>query len=727
MSPAFLKEKRNSGRIFWCGEGFEGFMYLLSLVYANAGWNGSGRFSLLHGSRVLKKWTVLDAHEQHRELLRLVAISCSGPAVLSRLSLPLKTLRGGGKGPLRVEHLRFLHHAVDTSKVPGIFVTSALQVSARGKVAPLYRFRGESLFEDHVFCTPRLKALLRRDFLLAYGENFSAYDGGDDFDFSDPLFRSRRFLSIFSDSVPLTDPVAFLGRLFYRGARNKRLGPLHILERTCLLLQGCFGLEFHHWLESPAEADEEWRKVPLELHTPLLPLLDAARHVLDAHPKMKRPLDAPGLILLDRPDRYCTGDSLTGWLSFFDNLFPNMQFVATIPSTKWGCIPSKLLEKELSLPLIQQEKAPRRAVRPSSLDVLLIDVDGRLPNLALMKLSRHFKEQGREVRLARGQALVPSAREVYASCIFTSPASRRKVKALQDYYGDSLQLGGSGIDIRRRLPDEIEKLPPDYGLYPELEDRALGFLSRGCPLQCPFCIVALKEGPPRQVCDLDSLTEGGRRKKLILLDDNLLSLPHSEELLQEIFAKEIMVNFTQTLDLRFVNRNKAALLRRIHCANTRFTRTNYHFSLNGIENLPLVRERYELFGFTFRDNAEFVCMYGYNTSLAEDVERFRFLRTLPGAYVFVQRYQPVPGGPPPDNVNFFEGEPDRLIDELIAIDFTQNMKSMEKYYRWISRLYAETFGRLHMPLVDKIFRYNNRERRGLYIATLAGLKPYDTP
>ena len=372
-------------------------------------------------------------------------------------------------------------------------------------------------------------------------------------------------------------------------------------------------------------------------------------------------------------------------------------------------------------------RAPRRVHRAGPVDVLLIDVDGRLPNPALMKLSRYFKEQGRSVKLGRGLTLIPSARAVYASSIFTSPASRRKVKTLREYYGNSLQLGGSGIDIRRRLPEEIEMLPPDYDLYPELEDRAIGFLSRGCPLHCPFCIVALKEGAPRQVSDLDTLTEGGRRKKLILLDDNLLSLPHSEELLDEIAERGIMVNFTQTLDLRFVNRDKAALLRRVRCSNTRFTRSNYHFSLNDSENLPFVREKYELFGFVCKDNVEFVCMYGYNTTLADDVARFRFLRGLPGAYVFTQRYRPVPGGPSPNGSAFFQGDHDALIGELISIEFTQNMKSMETYYRWVSRCYAETFGKLNMRLVDTIFRYNRRETKGRYIATLAGLDPYRTP
>jgi hypothetical protein len=143
-----------------------------------------------------------------------------------------------------------------------------------------------------------------------------------------------------------------------------------------------------------------------------------------------------------------------------------------------------------------------------------------------------------------------------------------------------------------------------------------------------------------------------------------------------------------------------------------------HFSLKDNRQLEGVRRKYDMFGFTHRDNVGFVCMYGFNTTLAQDVERFRFLRSLPGAYVFVQPYRPLPGGKPANLAGFFDERAEELIDELIRIVFPQNMKSMEQYYRWLSRLYALEFGRPHMPLVDTIFRYNQRERRGHYLADL---------
>lgn len=46
------------------------------------------------------------------------------------------------------------------------------------------------------------------------------------------------------------------------------------------------------------------------------------------------------------------------------------------------------------------------------------------------------------------------------------------------------------------------------------------------------------------------------------------------------------------------------------------------------------------------------------------------------------------------------------------------MKSMEQYYRWLSRLYFERFGKLHMPLVDTAFRYNLRDHKGMYITSI---------
>jgi len=696
-------------------------MYLLRLDYQNAKLNGAGQLSPRKTDSSIAKWTLLDADEQTLELLRLIFLSYNSPGHLKRIPFSFNTLVGDKSAPMLTWNLRILHSATDKSKVKSQLVTGGMQIDTDGTIQKHSQKMGECFHRKFAQNNPKEKLAPGSNFILGYGDDFSLHDCDETHDMKGFLCRTRRYHSLFSANASLIDPAKFLDILFHRGAKYKRLPSMHILDRICRLLFDYDVLDVRHWLHNPSSGEQEWSAIPGSLYRPFRLFLDAVCHAYHAFPKAKTPLDHPGVIILHRPDRYCGDSFFPVFLEIMDDLFPNIQFIVSVIPEKRCLVPHHLLETMLDLPSIQEENAIH-PIKNKKVDVLLIDVDGTLPNLALMKLYRFFKEQGRGMMLTRGVTQLRSAREIYASCLFSSRISEGKIQKLQNRYGDSLQLGGSGIDLQKRLPEAIEALAPDYDAYPELADRAIGFLSRGCPMHCPFCLVPVKEGGPRQVSDLVTLLENGRRSKLILLDDNLLSLPHADGLLEEMVSRNIMVNFTQTLDLRFVDRNRAALLRRIHCSNTRFTRSNYYFSLNDNRNLDFLRKKYELFNFTYRDNVEFVCMYGFNTTLAEDVERFRFLKSLWGAYVFTQEYQPIPGGPPPQSDHFFEGDPDRLIDELIHIQFSQNMKSMEKYYRWISRKYAEIFGKLHTPLVDTIFRYNQRHLKGRYIETMAGLK-----
>uniref|UniRef100_A0A832EK74 Elp3/MiaA/NifB-like radical SAM core domain-containing protein n=1 Tax=Desulfacinum infernum TaxID=35837 RepID=A0A832EK74_9BACT len=695
-------------------------MYLLQWACENAPLNGTRHELFTKGDRSVAKWTVLDAGALNAETLRLVAASCMSSQHLERLPAWEDAWCRVDMAPVTVAHVR-VSHDTDTCSTQGMRTSGGLKIRPSGPPEPLSRLELRRLFPSVPPRNPSTAVAVGRQFLLAYGTAFSVHHGDDDFDFTDPWFRLRRFRSLFSSSERLTDPVAFLHRLFHRGTKHKRLGPLHAVQRLCFLMEECFGVEVRSWADPGHDASRAWEALPLLVRRPLTVFLDAIRHLLDAYPKARNPLDLPGVILLQDPTGYCGESLLSAWLSFWDRLLPSMQFIAALPAPHHRLVPETLLHKELPIPEASRHPS-KPAPKVHGTDVLLIHVDGSLPNVALMKLSRFYKAQGRRVALARGVPLHWSAQEVYASCIFHNPVSLKKVEKLRAFYGEALRVGGTGVDVGCRLPEEIEALPADYALYAELGDRALGFLTRGCPRRCPFCVVPLKEGPPRQVSDLDTLLEGGRRQKLILLDDNLLAHPDADHFLEEMVRRKIMVNFTQSLDIRYVTPSRAAWIRRIRCCNARFTRTNYYFSLNGIENLDLVREKYSLFGFHSRENVEFLVMYGFNTTLAEDVERFRFLRSLPGAYVFVQEYRPFPGSPSPDLDRFFYGDVDRLIMDLIGIEFTQNMKSMEKYYRWVSRRYAMTFGKLHMPLVDAIFRYNDRHLKGRYIQTLAGVK-----
>ena len=130
------------------------------------------------------------------------------------------------------------------------------------------------------------------------------------------------------------------------------------------------------------------------------------------------------------------------------------------------------------------------------MNIGLIDVDGHnFPNLALMKLSAWHKARGDAVEWWWGFGAYD---RVYMSKVFDttySPDIPEPLNALE------IIKDGTGYGLDNQLPDEVEHMMPDYSLYPELtKDTAYGFLTRGCPRGCHFCIVSEKEGRRSRNC-----------------------------------------------------------------------------------------------------------------------------------------------------------------------------------------------------------------------------------
>lgn len=694
-------------------------MYLLQIHHNGCRHRVGGSFSMDEAHGKIAKWTCLPPHNRSRELLQLMALGTAGIRFVPYIPLETLSLFKNRTSPLQIESIHARHAPHDRLAHHSTITGAGLQLGPEGQVKQLRAGKYRFLSDEVVKASLRLSSGNTAFFLLGYAPGMQPHRGTDDFEFLNPNFRVTRIQPLFCSTSWITDPVEILGRLHYRGIQKSRFPAEHTLQKISELFAEYLDINTRTWLQRGCDLRLAWQEMKPWQQRAALPALDAARHMVDAFPRLAKPSNAPGLVLMHRPEMFCKPSLFSSWIRMMDSLFPDLQFIVTLSKRARQSVPGDVLEGRLTLPEAVIAPPVKKLPRLSSRTILLIDVDGRLPNLALMKLSRYFKEQGRRVHLARRESRVLGPERVYGSSVFYTNASSRRVQKLRNFYGDALTLGGSGVDIERRLPAEIEALQPDYELYPELGDRAIGFLTRGCPYRCRFCIVPAKEGNVHEVADFGSLLQDGR-KKLILLDDNLLSHSKAGAILEEMVRRELQVNFTQTLDLRFLDKEMVQLLRRIHCSNTRFTRKNYHFSLNNARGLDRIRQNYELFGFRSSDNVEFVCMYGFNTSLREDVKRFRFLRTLPGTYVFVQEYQPTIGGPRPRLHRFFDDHTEKLIDELIGIEFPQNMKSMERYYRWLSKRYALAFGKLHSGLVDTIFRYNNRDHKGRYIARLAG-------
>lgn len=205
----------------------------------------------------------------------------------------------------------------------------------------------------------------------------------------------------------------------------------------------------------------------------------------------------------------------------------------------------------------------------------LIDVDGHhWPNLCLMKLSAYHKARGDTVEWHDGRKRYDL---VYMSRVFTDSYSK-------DYTGtihaDHVIKGGTGYGLSNCLPEEVEHSFPDYSLYPQFKGIAYGFLSRGCPRGCGFCIVGEKEGHrSTAVADLSEFWNG--EKEIKLLDANLLACTDWEKLLFQLIESGALVDFTQGLDVRLITPEKAELLNRVKTKMLHFAWDNPEEDLAG--------------------------------------------------------------------------------------------------------------------------------------------------
>ena len=198
----------------------------------------------------------------------------------------------------------------------------------------------------------------------------------------------------------------------------------------------------------------------------------------------------------------------------------------------------------------------------------LIDVDSHnFPNLCLMKLSAYHKAQGHQVCFWNPLFYFDV---VYKSRVFTDTYSKDSITVRN---AGQVIKGGTGYGPGPDLPDEIEHSYPDYSLYPQYSETAYGFLSRGCPRGCGFCIVGGKEGrKSRKVADLSEFWRGQREIKL--MDANLLACPDHESLLLQLAESRALVDFSQGLDIRLITRDNVALLNQVRTKTVHFAWDN---------------------------------------------------------------------------------------------------------------------------------------------------------
>jgi hypothetical protein len=212
----------------------------------------------------------------------------------------------------------------------------------------------------------------------------------------------------------------------------------------------------------------------------------------------------------------------------------------------------------------------------------LIQVDGKLPNLALMKLATYHKNMGDKLFLMRDNTIskrLVNFDKVYISCIFDSN-KKRAIEISKQF--KNVEIGGIGMDNKITLPDDIEHLMPDYDLFDC--DYSLGFTTRGCIRNCFFCKVPKHEGMIKENCDIYEFWDK-RHNEIIIMDNNILALPeHFKKIAKQISDNNLVVDFNQGLDHRLLTPELCDILLKLK------HKKEIRFSFDNISYMPTVKK-----------------------------------------------------------------------------------------------------------------------------------------
>lgn len=262
----------------------------------------------------------------------------------------------------------------------------------------------------------------------------------------------------------------------------------------------------------------------------------------------------------------------------------------------------------------------------------LIDVDGHnFPNLPLMKISAYHKSRGDSVEWYE-PLFSGHMDKVYMSKVFTfTPDYPYCINANEVIKGGT---GYSYPDGGEELPEEIEHIYPDYQLYKDtFPDTAYGFLTRGCPRGCDFCIVGKKEGRcARKVADLSEFWNG--QKNIVLLDANMFACKEWKDLSVQLIESGAWVDFSQGCDIRLMTDEKAEYIKRMKIKQVHFAWDRYEDKENIV---PQFKRFKEITQWDYRKLGVYV-LCNFNTTFEQDLDRVYTLREL-GYNPYVMLYE----------------------------------------------------------------------------------------
>ncbi len=240
------------------------------------------------------------------------------------------------------------------------------------------------------------------------------------------------------------------------------------------------------------------------------------------------------------------------------------------------------------------------------------------PNYALMKISAYHKSLGDDVEWWNKDKTYD---RVYSSKVFGFTPEN------PDLPPDTIR-GGTGYGLFTELPPEIDEIFPDYSIYPDC-DYAIGYITRGCPNNCRWCIVPKKEGKIHAYRDWRDLVRPDS-DKLVLMDNNILTCNYGLKQLESLIDSGYKIDLNQGMDARLVTDEIAQILSRLKWI--RYLR----FSCDTIPQIAAIHKTAELLGkYGIKPSRLFI--YLLVTSDLENAEyRVEQLKTLRGISIYAQ-------------------------------------------------------------------------------------------
>lgn len=223
--------------------------------------------------------------------------------------------------------------------------------------------------------------------------------------------------------------------------------------------------------------------------------------------------------------------------------------------------------------------------------VRITQIDGKYPNLALMRLSSWHKRRGDHVYCTKSIYREDDEENivydyVYGSTIFASSIFR--TAEFMRLWPNAVVGGTGNISEKITVEDLIGEdwRGCDYSLWPDFKP-SLGFTSRGCRMRCKFCVVPLKEGKPRFESTVNDIWRGvGHKKYIHLLDNDFFGQERSawKARIAEIIDGNFKVCFNQGINIRLINDEVAEALGSIEYRDDQFERRRLYGAWDSLKD-----------------------------------------------------------------------------------------------------------------------------------------------